>query len=101
MRRAALSPSENRPHLLAALDKVSLSHPVGCEFCGIARCHRAAIEGRSGTTMQLFAGSTLVVIDELGHLSLLAEAASALFQVLPPIFEDQPWSPPTVTSARG
>ena len=47
-----------------------------------ARCHRAAIEGRWATTMRFFAGSTLLVIDELGYLPLPAEAASALFQVV-------------------
>ena len=47
-----------------------------------ARCHRAAIEGRWATTMRVFAGPTLLVIDELGYLPLPAEAASALFQVV-------------------
>nr|WP_264034567.1 ATP-binding protein [Mycobacterium sherrisii] len=48
-----------------------------------ARCHRAAIEGRWATTMRFYAGPTLLVIDELGYLPLPAEAASALFQVVP------------------
>ena len=47
-----------------------------------ARCHRAAIEGRWATTMRFFAGPTLLVIDELGYLSLSADAAAALFQVI-------------------
>ena len=47
-----------------------------------ARCHRAAIEGRWNYTMRFFAGPTLLVIDELGYLSLPDEAASALFQVV-------------------
>lgn len=47
-----------------------------------ARCHRAAIEGRWATTMRFYAGPTLLVIDELGHLPLPGEAASALFQVV-------------------
>ena len=47
-----------------------------------ARCHRAAIEGRWATTMRFFAGPTLLVIDELGYLSLPADAAAALFQVV-------------------
>jgi len=47
-----------------------------------ARCHRAAIEGRWATTMRFYAGPTLLIIDELGHLPLPAEAASALFQVV-------------------
>ncbi len=48
----------------------------------VARCHRAAIEGRWATTMRFYAGPTLLVIDELGYLPLPAEAASALFQVI-------------------
>lgn len=47
-----------------------------------ARCHRAAIEGHWATTMRFFAGPGLLVIDELGHLPLPAEAASALFQIV-------------------
>ena len=37
------------------------------------RCLRAAIEGRWATTVRLFAGPTLPVIDELGYLALPAE----------------------------
>jgi DNA replication protein DnaC len=48
----------------------------------VARCHRAAIEGRWATTMRFFAGPTLLVIDELGYLPLPADAAAALFQVV-------------------
>ncbi|STX15467.1 transposase/IS protein [Kocuria rosea] len=48
----------------------------------IARCHKAAIEGRWATTMGFYAGPTLLVIDELGYLPLPAEAASALLQVV-------------------
>ena len=47
-----------------------------------ARCHRAALEGRWATTMRFYAGPTLLVIDELGYLSLPADAAAALFQVV-------------------
>ncbi len=47
-----------------------------------ARCHRAAIEGRWATTMRFYAGPTLLVIDELGYLSLPSDAAAALFQVI-------------------
>ena len=54
-----------------------------------ARCHRAAIEGRWANTMRFYAGPTLLVIDELGYLPLPAEAASALFQVVSTLFEDQ------------
>ncbi len=78
-----------------------------------ARCHRAALEGRWATTMRLFAGPRLLIIDELGYLPMAAEAAAALFQVITQrhfkgsialttnlgipswgrIFDD-PWSPP-------
>ena len=47
-----------------------------------ARCHRAAIEGRWATTMRVYAGPRLLIIDEVGYLPLPAEAAAALFQVV-------------------
>lgn len=48
----------------------------------VARCHRAAIEGRWATTMRFYAGPTLLVLDELGYLAIPAEAASHIFQVI-------------------
>src|SRR5438270_7807267 len=48
----------------------------------VARCHRAAIEGRWATTMRFFAAPSLLIIDELGYLPLPGEAAAALFQVV-------------------
>ena len=48
----------------------------------VARCHRAALEGRWSTTMRFFAGPRLLVIDEVGYLPLANEAAAALFQVI-------------------
>jgi len=48
----------------------------------VARCHRAALEGRWATTMRFFAGPRLLVIDEVGYLPLAQEAAAALFQVI-------------------
>ena len=48
----------------------------------VARCHRAAIEGRWANTMRFFAAPSLLIIDELGYLPLPAEAAAALFQVV-------------------
>jgi DNA replication protein DnaC len=48
----------------------------------VARCHRAAIEGRWATTMRFFAGPRLLVIDEVGYLPLQSEAAASLFQVI-------------------
>lgn len=48
----------------------------------VARCHRAALEGRWATTMRFYAGPRLLVIDEVGYLPLQSEAAAALFQVI-------------------
>ena len=48
----------------------------------VARCHRAALEGRWATTMRFFAGPRLLVIDEVGYLPLQSEAAASLFQVI-------------------
>ena len=47
-----------------------------------ARCHKAAIEGRWATMMRFYAGPRLLVVDELGYLTLPADAAAALFQVI-------------------
>jgi len=48
----------------------------------VARCHRAALEGRWATTMRFYAGARLLIIDEVGYLPMPAEAAAALFQVV-------------------
>ncbi len=48
----------------------------------VARCHRAALEGRWSTMMRFFAGPRLLVVDELGYLPMAGEAAAALFQVI-------------------
>jgi len=48
----------------------------------VARCHKAAIEGRWATTMRFFAGPQLLICDELGYLPLQAEGAAAIFQVV-------------------
>lgn len=48
----------------------------------VARCHRAALEGRWATTMRFFCGPKLLIIDELGYLPLQAEGAAALFEVI-------------------
>ena len=48
----------------------------------VARCHRAALEGRWANTMRFFAGPRLLIIDEVGYLPLPGEAAAALFQVV-------------------
>ena len=41
----------------------------------VARCHKAAIEGRWATTMRFFAGPRLLIIDEVGYLPMPSEAA--------------------------
>lgn len=43
----------------------------------VARCHRAALEGRWATTMRFFAGPRLLVIDEVGYLPLQSDLTSA------------------------
>lgn len=48
----------------------------------VARCHKAAIEGRWANTMRFLAAPQLLIIDELGYLPLTGEGASALFQVV-------------------
>jgi DNA replication protein DnaC len=48
----------------------------------VARCHKAAIEGRWATTMRFFAGPRLLIIDEVGYLPMQSEGAAALFQVI-------------------
>jgi DNA replication protein DnaC len=48
----------------------------------VARCHRAALEGRWATAMRFYCGPALLLIDELGYLPLQAESAAALFEVV-------------------
>jgi DNA replication protein DnaC len=48
----------------------------------VARCHRAALEGRWQTAMRFFCGPAALIIDELGYLPLQAEGAAALFEVV-------------------
>ena len=48
----------------------------------VARCHRAALEGRWATTMRFFAGPRLLIVDEVGYLPMPAEGAAALFQAI-------------------
>jgi len=48
----------------------------------VARCHKAALEGRWATTMRFYAGPRLLIVDELGYLPMPAEGAAALFQVV-------------------
>jgi DNA replication protein DnaC len=46
------------------------------------RCQRAALTGRWATTMNWFGGPQLLIVDELGYLPMVGEAAAALFQVI-------------------
>lgn len=48
----------------------------------VARCHKAAIEGRWATAMRFYAGPRLLIVDEVGYLPLAGEAAAALFKVV-------------------
>ena len=50
----------------------------------VARCHRAAIEGRWATTMRFFAGPRLLIVNEVGYLPMPAEGAAASCQAGPP-----------------
>ena len=47
-----------------------------------ARCHKAALEGRWANVMRFYAGPRLLIVDEVGYLPLVGEAAAALFQVV-------------------
>ncbi|MGV2384801.1 MAG UNVERIFIED_CONTAM: IS21-like element helper ATPase IstB [Thermobifida fusca] len=47
-----------------------------------ARCRRAALQGRWEPTMRFLNGPSLLIIDELGYLSMPTEDAAALFQVI-------------------
>jgi len=68
----------------------------------VARCHRAALEGRWATTMRFFAGPRLLIIDELGYLPMAGEAAAALFQVITQRYlKGSIVRPPTSASRRG
>ena len=48
----------------------------------VAKCHKAAIEGRWTSMMNFYANPRLLVIDEIGYLPLPEDAASALFNVI-------------------
>ncbi|WUI11370.1 ATP-binding protein [Kineococcus sp. NBC_00420] len=79
-------PGVGKTHLAVALARNAVESGYRTYFTTaadlVARCHRAAIEGRWNCTMRFFAGPTLLVIDELGYLPLPAKAASPLFQVV-------------------
>jgi DNA replication protein DnaC len=48
----------------------------------VARSAKAASEGRWSATMRFWAGSALLIVDELGYLPMMGEAAAHLFQVI-------------------
>ena len=48
----------------------------------VARSSKAASEGRWSATMRFWAGPAVLIVDELGYLPMLGEAASHLFQVI-------------------
>ena len=48
----------------------------------VARCHRAAIEGRWATTMRFFSGPRLLIIDEVGLPAAAGRGRRRLFQVI-------------------
>ena len=79
-------PGVGKTHLALALGHLSVDAGYRTYYTTaadlVARCHRAALEGRWATTMRFYAGATLLIIDELGYLPLAGEAAAALFQVI-------------------
>ncbi len=48
----------------------------------VAKCHKAALEGKWSSVMRNYATPKLLIIDEMGYLPLASEAAAALFQVI-------------------
>jgi DNA replication protein DnaC len=79
-------PGVGKTHLALALGHLAVDagHRVSFVTAAelVARCHRAAIEGRWATCMRSLAGPRLLIVDELGYLPLPAEGAAALFQVI-------------------
>lgn len=79
-------PGVGKTHLALALGHLAVDAGYRVSYVTaadlVARCHRAAIEGRWATTMRSLAGPGLLIIDELGYLPLPSEGAAALFQVV-------------------
>jgi DNA replication protein DnaC len=63
-------PGVGKTHLALALGHLAVDAGHRVSFVAaaelVARCHRAAIEGRWATTMRSLAGPKLLVVDELG-----------------------------------
>ncbi len=79
-------PGVGKTHIAVSLGRLAVEAGYRVYYTSaadlVARCHRAALDGRWATTLRFFAGPSLLIIDELGYLPLPAEAAAALFQVV-------------------
>ncbi|MEZ5378232.1 MAG: IS21-like element helper ATPase IstB [Acidimicrobiales bacterium] len=79
-------PGVGKAMLATALGHAAVEQGLRVYYCTAAdlaaRCRKAAIEGRWATTMRFYAGPTVLIIDELGHLPMPADDANALFQVI-------------------
>src|SRR5580692_10907380 len=86
LQSVAIPPGVGKTMLAVALGRASIEAGYRTYYTTaadlVARCHRAALEGRWATTMRFYAGPRLLVIDEVGYLPLASEAAAALFQVI-------------------
>jgi DNA replication protein DnaC len=86
LQSVAIPPGVGKTMLAVALGRASIEAGYRTHYTTaadlVARCHRAALEGRWATTMRFFAGPRLLIIDEVGYLPLASEAAAALFQVI-------------------
>jgi DNA replication protein DnaC len=65
-------PGVGKTHLALALGHLAVDAGYRVSYVTasdlVARCHRAAIEGRWATTMRSLATPRLLIIDELGYL---------------------------------
>jgi DNA replication protein DnaC len=72
LQSVAIPPGVGKTHLALALGHLAVD--AGYRVCYVtaadlvARCHRAALEGRWATTMRTLAGHKLLIIDELGYI---------------------------------
>ncbi len=72
------------PAICLARKSIIARYKVHCTTAAnlAAKCQRAAIEGRWTSMMNFYSSPRLLVIDEIGYLSLPEDAASALFNVI-------------------